>query len=194
MKTAPVQTGAVRWSRRLRISALALVAALGLTACEGSREPDASQKLTMKPSTTYLHLLRHTPFFTALATDQLQWVIDHSREWSADPGAVVAKCGATVSDDAYWVLLDGGWQVQHAGRAFKSGHADPGKWFSTTEAHGEPCELVTTEQSYVMRIERSEMQSMLAKGFGFGAHLDSGVAYYRSIFGDGAASAASAAK
>lgn len=142
----------------------------------------------MKPSVTYLHLLRHTPFFTALSTDQLQWVIDHSHEWSADRGAVVVKCdGNDASDDAYWVLLDGGWQVEHAGRTFKSDHADAGKWFSTVEAHGELFSLRITEHSYVMRIERGDMQAMLEKGFVFRTHLDSGTFLYRSIFSGSAA-------
>ena len=30
----------------------------------------------MEPSVTYLHLLKHTPFFTSLTTAQLRWVIE----------------------------------------------------------------------------------------------------------------------
>ncbi|TDV07108.1 hypothetical protein C7408_1208 [Paraburkholderia caballeronis] len=183
----PVCKRAARWRRRLSIPAMALIAALGLAACGAKREPDAARNMTMKPSVTYLHLLRHTPFFTALSTAQLQWVIDHSREWEAEAGAVVAKCGGGESDDSgsdepYWVLLDGGWQVEHDGRVFRSGHADPGKWFNAADARGEPCALVTNEHSYVMRIERKDMRQMLDRGFGFRAHLDSGIAYYRSVF------------
>lgn len=137
----------------------------------------------MKPSTTYLHLLRHTPFFTALSTAQLRWVIGHSREWEADAGAVIAKCDETgASDTDFWILLDGGWRLEHDGLSFASGHAEPGKWFSIEIADGAPCSLVTTEHSYVMRISRAEMEAMLNKSFAFGLHLDSGRAYYRSIF------------
>lgn len=185
MVSPQASSGAARWRRRLSTSLLTLIAVLGLASCGAKREPDAAQKMTMRASVTYLHLLRHTPFFTALSTAQLQWVIDHSREWEADAGAVIATCDHGVEPDApYWILLDGGWQVEHAGRTFRSGHADPGKWFSATEAQGEPCVLVTNEHSYVMRVERADMLAMLDEKFGFHAHLDSGMDYYRSIFGD----------
>ncbi len=137
----------------------------------------------MQPSVTYLHLLRHTPFFTALSKEELKWVIDHSREWSADKGAVITRCDATsAADGDYWILLDGGWQLEHGSREFPSGHADPGKWFNTREAHGTDCSLITTEHSYVMRITAVDMQQMLDKGFAFDRHLDDGHAYYHSIF------------
>ncbi|WP_186056583.1 hypothetical protein [Burkholderia gladioli] len=171
---------------RLFPSFVVLLAMLGMTACSGKPEPDAARNLTMKPSVTYLHLLRHTPFFTALSTEQLQWTIDHSREWEAQAGAVIATCDEAVDTDApYWILLDGGWRVEARDRAFPAGHADPGKWFSATVANGASCRLVTTETSYVMRIERQEMQQMLARGFGFGAHLEAGEAYYRRLFAGG---------
>ncbi|MCX4145454.1 hypothetical protein PQR70_02420 [Paraburkholderia madseniana] len=185
MVTLQAPGGAARWRLRLSTSILTLIAVLGLASCGGKREPDAAQKMTMRPSVTYLHLLRHTPFFTALSTAQLRWVIDHSREWEADAGAVIATCDHGVEPDApYWILLDGGWQVEHAGRTVRSGHADPGKWFSAAEAHGESCVLVTNEHSYVMRIERADMLAMLDQQFGFRTHLDSGIDLYRSIFGD----------
>ncbi|BAX63729.1 hypothetical protein BSFP_066020 [Burkholderia stabilis] len=177
--------GAARWRRRLSTSLLTLIAVSGLASCGGKREPDAARKMTMRPSVTYLHLLRHTPFFTALSTAQLQWVIDHSREWEADAGAVIATCDQDVDPDApYWILLDGGWQVEYAGRTFQSGHADPGKWFSAAETQRKSCVLVTNQHSYVMRIKRADMLAMLDQQFGFGAHLGSGIGYYRSIFGD----------
>lgn len=176
-----------RWFRRLSIPLLALVSVLGLASCGGKREPDAVRNMTMKPSITYLHLLRHTPFFTALTTAQLQWVIDHSREWEADSGAVIAKCdGAADPEAPYWILLDGGWQVEFKGQTFRSGHADPGKWFRSVDVPGGACALVTNEHSYVMRIERHDMQAMLDQGLGFRTHLDIGDAYYRSVFNAGA--------
>lgn len=137
----------------------------------------------MKPSITYLHLLRHTPFFTSLSTGQLQWVIDHSQEWAAEPGAVIAKAdqNATSATD-YWILLDGGWRIEHDGSAFPSGHADPGKWFNASQALGANCALVTTESSYVMRITEADMDTMLEKGFAFGHHLYDGKKYYDSLF------------
>ncbi|NWB86854.1 hypothetical protein [Pseudomonas gingeri] len=137
----------------------------------------------MKPSITYLHLLRHTPFFTALSTEQLQWVIDHSQEWETEDATVVAKSDRTgTSATDYWILLDGEWRVDYHGRWFPSGHADPGKWFNIREAQGANCALITTERSYVMRITEADMNTMLEKGFAFGPHLYSGRAYYGPLF------------
>ena len=162
---------------------LALLVAWGLSLCTGKRTPDAMQEMTMKPSITYLHLLRHTPFFTALSTEQLQWVIDHSMEWAAEPGAVIAKADQQATSAAdYWILLDGAWQVEHDGQVYPSQHADPGKWFSIREAKGRKCALVTTENSYVMRITEADMQTMLERGFGFGQRLHDGKKYYDALF------------
>lgn len=139
--------------------------------------------MTMRPSITYLHLLRHTPFFTSLSTEQLQWVIDHSNEWEADTGAVVAKHDAQGSSDTdYWVLLNGGWRVDAGGKSYPSGHADPGKWFNALESRGKSFALVTTEHSYVMRIPEVEMKTMLDRGFAFDAHLEQGRAFYQQMF------------
>jgi len=157
-------------------------AALLLAAC--TRVGNAPTKgIMMKPSVTYLRLLRHTPIFTALDDDQLRWTIGHSREWEAQSGATVATCGAkaTGSGDSYWILLDGHWQLEENGRKHVSGHADPGKWFSASEVGGE-CRLVTTEHSYVMKIERKDMDAMLARGFAFHTHLRVGQAYYDHLF------------
>jgi hypothetical protein len=138
---------------------------------------------TMKASTTYLYLLRKTPFFTSLDTQQLRWTIEHSREWEAPAGTVVAHCtpGQQGQDHDIWILLDGRWQVEHNGEAYPSGHADPGKSFSASVAHGN-CRLVATEHSYVMKITRTDMDDMLSRGFAFETHLQQGRAYYRAIF------------
>lgn len=138
---------------------------------------------TMKASTTYLYLLRKTPFFTSLDTRQLRWTIEHSREWEAPAGTVVAHCtpGQQEQDHDIWILLDGHWRVEHNGEAYPSGHADPGKWFSASVAHGN-CRLVATEHSYVMKITRTDMDDMLSRGFAFETHLQQGRAYYRAMF------------
>jgi hypothetical protein len=135
----------------------------------------------MKASTTYLYLLRKTPFFSALNHAQLRWTIDHSREWEAQAGTLVAQCASASNDDAFWILLDGRWQVERDGHTYPAGHADPGKWFSASEPQGS-CRLVTTEHSYVMRITRADMNDMLTRGFAFDAHLEEGRAYYRTMF------------
>jgi len=138
--------------------------------------------VAMVPQTTYLHLLKNTPFFTALTREQLKWVIGHSREWKAMAGTVVGSCatGEPAQDDL-WVLLDGGWQIEIGGKPHASKNSDAGKWFSATVAK-QPCQLVTTERSFVMKITRHDMDEMLSMGFAFGPHLETGQAYYRSLF------------
>lgn len=135
----------------------------------------------MKASTTYLFLLRKTPFFDRLDTEQLRWTIKHSREWEAQAGTVVASCSATDKSDDFWILLDGRWQVEHDGHTYPAGHADAGKWFSASEAPGN-CRLVTTEHSYVMKITRADMNDMLSRGFAFESHMSQGRAYYSKVF------------
>jgi hypothetical protein len=136
---------------------------------------------TMKASTTYLYLLRKTPFFAGLDTEQLRWTIGHSREWEAQAGTVVASCSAADKSDDFWILLDGRWQVEHDGHTDPAGHADAGKWFSASETSGN-CRLVTTEHSYVMKITRADMDDMLNRGFAFEPHLAQGRGYPSKTF------------
>ncbi|MEK6418340.1 MAG: hypothetical protein V4801_01945 [Burkholderia gladioli] len=175
------------------IAAWLAAALLAATACcRAQVEPDAAGQLSMQPSVTYLFLLRRTPFFTALSTEQLRWTIAHSKEWKVREGTVIATCrddgGAPAADD--WILLDGGWAVEHDGRAEQAGRADAGNWFNRAVAHGAPCRLVATEPGYVMRIAHAEFQAMLARGFDFAAPLAAGRARYRVLFGDGTTGAA----
>ena len=57
-----------------------------------SKVPDAMNKLTMKPATTYLYLLRDTPFFIGLSDQQLKFVIDNSMEYEVEKGGVISVC------------------------------------------------------------------------------------------------------
>lgn len=135
----------------------------------------------MTPEVTHLHLLRGTPFFTALTTQQLQWVIRHSQEWGASDGIVVTSSHAVEeSQNCFWILLDGHWRLDIAGKGHSSGNADAGKWFNADYISSE-FQLVITDRSYVMRIERNEMDAMLANGFGFQSHLESGNIYYKTL-------------
>ncbi|WP_043419740.1 hypothetical protein [Cupriavidus basilensis] len=179
-----------RW---IQLACAALLPAV-LAACEAqpaqpARHGDAAiaQGKPMKASKTYLYLLRKTPFFTSLNTSQLRWTIDHSREWEVERGTVITQCAGASAADA-WVLLDGGWQLEHEGRAYPAGHADPGKWFSARQASG-TCRLVATGHGYVMQIARAEFDAMLAQGFAFDKHLDAGCRYYAEIFGNAPAGA-----
>lgn len=177
--------GRLTLRRSVQAAAFAISTIASLAACS-EPVPDALQRKTMRASVTWLHLLRHTPFFTELSTPQLQWVIDHSREWEADAGAVIATDASSAAHDN-WILLDGGWEIRRQGEAFASGHADAGKWFNAAEAGTAPFELVVTTHSYVMQIKAADMQTMLAEGFAFGPHLAAGHAYYQAMFGSKAA-------
>lgn len=166
----------------IRRRALLLLAGAGaLSACAQKPSVPAPGP-GMSASVTYMNLLAKTPFFTALSREQLQWVIDHSREWSVVPGAEIASNSRGA--DSFWVLLDGGWQVEYAGQSFKAGHADPAKWYGGRDmsvlAIGET-RLVATAKSYVMQIQQSDLDDMVRRGFAFGPHLEAGTAFYRSL-------------
>lgn len=169
--------------RRLAPLALATASLVLLACAVSSNGAYGDTDMTMIPQTTYLHLLKNTPFFTALTRPQLRWVIDHSHEWEVREGTVVASCaaGEPASDD-FWILLDGAWRVEADGKQHAAGNANAGKWFSATLASG-ACQLVATEKSYVMKIARADMDAMLAQGFEFGSHLCAGKTYYQTLFG-----------
>ena len=163
---------------RLRNVALYLFLLLGLNACSKQPIADAAGNFTMTPSVTYLHLLRHTPFFTALNSEQLKWVIEHSEEWAVITGGVITT---HKGDPNYWILLDGGWQLSCDPKNHPSKHDDAGKWFNP-KVTNEDCELIATSPSYVMRIKAEDMQNMLNKDFAFNTHIDIGLSHYQTIF------------
>ncbi|MBN3727897.1 hypothetical protein G3N92_27395 [Burkholderia sp. Ac-20379] len=176
--------------------ALSLAAALlaATAGCHAQAEPDAAGRLSMQPAVTYRFLLRRTPFFAALSTEQLEWTIAHSREWKVREGSVIATCrdggGNDASDD--WILLDGEWALEHDGKTERAGRADAGNWFNRSVANGAPCRLVATETGYVMKIAHADFEAMLARGFDFGAPLAAGRARYRAVFGSGSGSGGAA--
>lgn len=159
----------------LAATAFAASAAVGLSFHNAKAAP------AMKQSTTYLHLLRKTPFFTQLDRNQLKWVIAHSTEWEAQPGTEISN--RLDAADHVWVLLDGGWQVEQGGKAYAAGHADPAKWYGGASAAMLPADsrLVATAHSYVMRIRRGDLDEMLKRGFAFDAHLRQGAAFYAGM-------------
>lgn len=176
-----------------RVTLLAvLIAACGAAPAQ-SVAGATTTSAAMKPAVTYLFLLRFTPFFKHLSTAQLRSVIEHSHEWNAQAGTVVAECAndarGAESTPGIWILLHGGWQVEHAGRSYPADAASAGKWFSA-DVTSDACRLVTNEHSYVMKIERADFAAMLAQGFSFDADLDAGRRYYAELFGTAAASPA----
>ena len=67
----------------------------------------------MRASVTYLNLLAKVPMFRGMSNEQLQWVIDHSREWVVEPGAFGSFLGRLdlwVEDgkvvDKRWELIE----------------------------------------------------------------------------------------
>lgn len=157
---------------------LAAVAAWSLPGCAGTVTPP---RAGFKASTTYLHLLAKTPFFTALNREQLQWVIDHSKEWSVSAGTEISS--SSESPDNFWVLLDGGWQVEFETKRAPAGHADPAKWYGGSDfaALPGPSRLTATAQSYVMNIRTADLAAMRAQGFAFDKHLQDGMLFYRGF-------------
>src|SRR3978361_102563 len=102
----------------------------------------------MEPSVTYLPLLATTPFFTRLSRNQLQWVINNSKEWNAITGMEISTSGQ--GPHSFWVLLDGSWQVEHNGKSYKAWYGDPGKWYGGEQLEELKAEsrLIATENSY----------------------------------------------
>ena len=137
-----------------------------------------AQERQMKQSVTYLHLLKKTPFFSALDKDQLKWVIAHSTEWEARAGMEVSN--RLDANDYLWVLLDGGWQVEQGGQVLAAGHADAAKWYGGRASALLPPDsrLLANQHSYVMRIARADFDEMLNRSFDFAEHMRQGVAFY----------------
>ena len=112
----------------------------------------------MKPTVTYLYLLRHTPFFTELNTDQLRWVIQHSREWEVQAGRSIVSSDSSGDGTGYWVLLDGSWDLELQGRHHASGHADPGKWFNRELISTDAFKLKANEEVQAMAQQLREAE------------------------------------
>lgn len=136
----------------------------------------------MRASVTYLNLLAKVPMFRGMSNEQLQWVIDHSREWVVEPGAEVAS--STRGADRFWTPLDGGWRIEQGSRVVAAGHADPAKWFGGRDWQAlslAPTRVVATARSYVMEIDPVQLDEMLRRGLPLKSHLDAGLAFYRTL-------------
>lgn len=139
------------------------------------------QESAMQASTTYLYLLRKTPFFTRLTTAQLRDVIGHSKEWEVKPGTVIAASGDAAR--SMWILLDGQWQVEAGGKTYPVLHDGPAKWYGRDAVYGaaQPSRLVVSQHSYVMQITQADLERMLLQGFDFQVHLAEGEQYYDQL-------------
>ena len=147
-----------------------------------SKVPDAMNKLTMKPATTYLYLLRDTPFFIRLSDQQLKFVIDNSMEYEVEKGGVISVCSEEVEDEkSYWILLDGKWGLNYQDTIYPSDHGEAGKWYSPFFAPKKDCRLIMLEHGYVMKLSENSLTEMLNKGFNLHSQLDLGKSYYQSF-------------
>jgi hypothetical protein len=166
---------------RLALPVLPVLAAFAAWSLPGCAATAAPPRAGFKASTTYLHLLAKTPFFTALTREQLQWVIDHSKEWRVNAGTEISS--SAEAPDNFWVLLDGGWQVEFDGRYAPAGHADSAKWYGgdAFAALSGPSRLTATAQSYVMSIRNADLEAMRTQGFAFDQHLQDGMRFYRGF-------------
>lgn len=172
-------------TRPTRRAVLGGLASLPLLGCAAPPSMTGWPAPTLaKPSVTYLKPLAKTPFFAGLSPEQLQWVIDHSREWSVVAGSVVST--SALGPDNFWVLLDGGWQVEQGTTVVRAGHADPAKWYGGTDLHAlklADTRLVATATGYVMNIRQADLDDMRKRGFmPFESHLTDGLGFYRSTF------------
>jgi hypothetical protein len=166
---------------RLLILCVAGLAVIGCIPRAATDAETAYQDSRMSPSVTYVHLLRHTPFFTELNDEQLKWVTRRSREWDAPAGTVIDSCASGISASSdLWILLDGGWQVETQNSTYSADNAAPGKWYSCAATRSEN-RLIATQRSYVMRIKSADMADMLSKGFMFERHLSAGRVWYEQI-------------
>lgn len=173
--------GAPAIARRRWLGAMAVLplgSVLPGCAASGATPPGPG----MKASITYLHLLAKVPMFRGVDNEQLQWVIDHSREWSVEPGAEIASSQRGM--DSFWTLLDGGWRVELDGRSAEAGHADPARWYGGRAMQAlnlPPSRLVATRSSYVMEIAPAELDEMLRRGLPLAPHLQAGLDFYRTL-------------
>jgi len=168
-------------SKRLSLFILAAGALLMPLAHVAHSFASDHQDSSMQASTTYLYLLRKTPFFTRLTTAQLREVIAHSKEWEVKPGTAIATSGDAAR--SVWILLDGGWQVEAGGKVYPALHDQPAKWYGrdAVYAAAQRSRLVVTQHSYVMQISEADFAFMLAQGYDFQVQLSQGEQYYGQL-------------
>jgi hypothetical protein len=132
-------------------------------------------------SVSHLHLLRQAPFFTGLDDDHLRWILDHSREWKVVAGEEIST--SNQGADSFWVLLDGGWEIESGTRRLQSGPAEAAKWYGGAEFHAldRPSRLVATGPGYVINLRWSEVEKLRKQAPTIERHLDIGLARYRSF-------------
>lgn len=167
--------------RRAVLAGLASFALIGCAA--PPPPPNWPMPSNAKPSITYLRPLARTPFFAGLSTEQLQWVIDHSREWNVVAGSEISN--AALGPDNFWVLLDGGWQIARGGTVVQAGPADAAKWYGGADMHAlglAGTRLVASRTGYVMHIRQKDLEEMRRRGIAFDGQLQAGLRFYRSTF------------
>lgn len=167
--------------------ALAVALGLGLsTVVDGTRAQTLTTQGWPRPanaqqSVTHFHLLRQAPFFNGLDDDRLRWVIEHSREWKVIAGEEIST--SNQGADSFWVLLDGGWEIESGTRRLLSGPAEAAKWYGGAEFHAldRPSRLVATVPGYVINLRWSDIERLRKQAPTVERHLGSGLERYRAF-------------
>jgi signal-transduction protein with cAMP-binding, CBS, and nucleotidyltransferase domain len=135
----------------------------------------------MRRTATYASLLAKTHFFKNLTREQLDWVVEHSKEWYARKGREITS--SAKGPDNFWILLDGAWKVEHEDVHYHSGPYGPGNWFGGEwmPAFQGSARVVTTELSYVLAISLEDLREMAKQGFDFQEQQRAGTEYYEEI-------------
>lgn len=115
-------------------------------------------KKGMAPSTVNLSLLAKVPFFEKFTKEELLWVKESANEFHFSKGEILKPYDSKV--DAYWILLDGGWEIssdkndkkeliEHAVTSFVSP--------DISENANSSLQIVISESSYILKISPEKM-------------------------------------
>ncbi len=127
-------------------------------------------------------LLRQAPFFAGLDDARLHWVAEHSRGWQVVAGEEISNSNQDA--DSFWVLLDGGWEIESGTRRLGSGPAEAAKWYGGAEFRSleRPTRLVATVPGHVVNLRWADLESLRKQSPSIDDHLDRGLARYRAFF------------
>lgn len=112
----------------------------------------------MAPSTVNLSLLAKVPFFQKFTKEELLWVKESANEFHFSKGGILKPYDSKV--DAYWILLDGGWEIssakndkseliEHSVTSFVSPNI--------SESANSSLQVVISESSYILKISPEKM-------------------------------------
>lgn len=117
-----------------------------------------TNKKGMAPSNINLSLLAKVPFFQKFTKEELLWVKDNASEFHFSKREILKPYDTKV--DAYWILLDGGWEIssaindkseliEHSLTSFVSPNI--------SESANSSLKVVISESSYILKISPEKM-------------------------------------